>query len=328
MARPRVFISSTFYDLRHIRADLERAIKELGYEPILHERGQVPYGSTEKLEEYCYNEIQHCDIVVAIIGGRYGSESEYGPYSISQVELQTAVKLGKQVYLFIEAPVYSEFGTYLDNKDVEGVRYRYVDSIKVYEFIEEVNALPQNNAIFAFETSADIARYLKEQWAGLFQRFLQDQSRLGEVRMMDDLRGTVKTLNQLVTFLTEERRNSDAAIKDILVSNHPVFRALEKVVGVQYRVFFTNSDELGSWLEARGYAPVDPQGWDEDTEDTHEEWIRSRGTKRTLLKIATHLFDDNGKLKVYTADEWIDDWVQVREWEVPAKPHDDDDLPF
>jgi hypothetical protein len=29
MAKPRVFISSTFYDLRHLRADLERFIKEM-----------------------------------------------------------------------------------------------------------------------------------------------------------------------------------------------------------------------------------------------------------------------------------------------------------
>jgi hypothetical protein len=34
MAAPRVFISSTFYDLRYIRDDLERLIKEIGYEPV------------------------------------------------------------------------------------------------------------------------------------------------------------------------------------------------------------------------------------------------------------------------------------------------------
>jgi hypothetical protein len=37
MAKPRVFISSTFYDLRHVRADLERFIKDMGYEPVLSE---------------------------------------------------------------------------------------------------------------------------------------------------------------------------------------------------------------------------------------------------------------------------------------------------
>ncbi len=41
MAKPRVFISSTYYDLKNVRADLERFIKERGFEPILHERGHV-----------------------------------------------------------------------------------------------------------------------------------------------------------------------------------------------------------------------------------------------------------------------------------------------
>ena len=64
MARPRVFLSSTYYDLRHIRNDLERFVKELGYEPILSERGHIPYGKDEALEQYCYREISNCDILV------------------------------------------------------------------------------------------------------------------------------------------------------------------------------------------------------------------------------------------------------------------------
>lgn len=32
MAKPRVFISSTFYDLRQIRSDLDNFIDTLGYE--------------------------------------------------------------------------------------------------------------------------------------------------------------------------------------------------------------------------------------------------------------------------------------------------------
>ena len=87
MAKPRIFISSTFYDLRHVRADLERFIRDMGYDPVLNERGAIPYGKESALEEYCYREIDLCDIVVAIIGGRYGSGSDSEPYSISQMEL-------------------------------------------------------------------------------------------------------------------------------------------------------------------------------------------------------------------------------------------------
>src|SRR5450755_2689178 len=99
MARPRVFISSTFYDLKQVRSDLEHFIKEMGYDPVLHERGAVPYGSKEKLEEYCHREIQQVEILVSIIGGRFGSQSNHQPYSVSQQELKTAYELGVQVFI-------------------------------------------------------------------------------------------------------------------------------------------------------------------------------------------------------------------------------------
>jgi hypothetical protein len=37
LAIPRVFVSSTFYDLRYIRENLRIFIKNMGFEPILSE---------------------------------------------------------------------------------------------------------------------------------------------------------------------------------------------------------------------------------------------------------------------------------------------------
>lgn len=76
MAKPRVFISSTFYDLRQVRTDLDQFIMALGYEPVRNEEGDIPYGQDEELEKYCYEEIKNCDILVSIIGGRFGSDSK------------------------------------------------------------------------------------------------------------------------------------------------------------------------------------------------------------------------------------------------------------
>lgn len=87
MAKPRAFISSTYFDLKNIRADLERFIKSQGYEPVLNERGHIAYGTKEKLEEYCYKEIQISDILISIVGGRYGSQSKIENHSISNTEL-------------------------------------------------------------------------------------------------------------------------------------------------------------------------------------------------------------------------------------------------
>src|SRR5438093_940163 len=150
MARPKVFISSTFYDLKQVRSDLERFVKDMGYDPVLHERGNIPYGNKEKLEEYCYREIHQVEILVSIIGGRFGSRSDHQPYSISQQELKTAYELGIQVFIFVEATVLGEYQTYLRNKDVAGVTFNYVDDPRVYRFLEEVHGLRNNNPMTAF----------------------------------------------------------------------------------------------------------------------------------------------------------------------------------
>lgn len=74
MAKPRIFISSTYYDLRHVRASLETFVLSLGYEPILSEKGDIAYTPDIPLDESCYREAAGADILVLIIGGRYGSE--------------------------------------------------------------------------------------------------------------------------------------------------------------------------------------------------------------------------------------------------------------
>lgn len=322
MAKPKIFISSTFFDLRQVRADLDRFIKDLGYDPILNELGKIPYGKEEKLEEYCYKEIGGIDILIAIIGGRYGSESSHEGYSISQIEIKTALEQNKQVYLFIDKNVLSEYQTYLYNKENGSIKYRFVDNNRIYEFIEFVEALPNNNTIQPFETSNDITNYLKEQWAGLFQRFLQEHVRLKEINLIKGIENTSRTLNQLVNYLTEERKDKDQAIQDILLSNHPAIEQVQKLFSLSYRIFFTTKDELAAFLKARGFSdttfilPFD--------DEKHYEFQATRGKTQFIFKIETSLFHDDGRLKVFTKSDWKEEFISLDNYEIK----DEDDLPF
>lgn len=47
MARPRIFISSTYYDLKYIRGGLEAFVRQMGYDPILFEKGDIPFRHVE-----------------------------------------------------------------------------------------------------------------------------------------------------------------------------------------------------------------------------------------------------------------------------------------
>ena len=315
MAKPRVFVSSTFYDLRQVREDLDRFISGLGYESVLHETGDIAYGKDRPPEGYVHREIQMCDILICVIGGRFGTESKEQPgSSITQQELATAIENQVQVFIFIEQAVHSEYNTYLINKETPEINYRFVDDPRVYEFIESVYKLQSNNPVAPFQTASDIVEFLRSQWAGLFQRFLQDQKRFEEIRALGEMKSITGTLEQLVRFLTEERRGTDDAIQHILLANHPIFHQLREMTETPYRVFFTNEQELNHWIRARRWDPVPAEYW---IDGSYREW-RKRGTNE-YIRLAEEIFDEEGRLKVYSEDTWTDEWLELK---------DLDDLPF
>ena len=108
MAAPRVFISSTYYDLKHVRNDIGDFIRSLGYTPVMHDRGGVAYTQTDTIENSCYSELTTCDIVICIIGNHFGTQASTGDFSITMEELRTAIKNKKKIYIFIAKDVYIE----------------------------------------------------------------------------------------------------------------------------------------------------------------------------------------------------------------------------
>ncbi|EPD6751594.1 DUF4062 domain-containing protein, partial [Vibrio cholerae] len=315
MAKPRIFLSSTYYDLKYVRADLERFIKEQGYDPILNEHGHIPYGAKERLEEYCYREIESCDILVSIIGGRFGSESKdrNAKGSISNVELRTAIEQSKQVYIFIEKSVQLEYQTYLRNKENKSLKYAAVDDVRIYEFIEEIHGLKINNQIHGFDSVTDITIYLREQWAGLFQRLMSESARQKEIKLIEDLKHTSSTLNQLVEYLVAEKTKGDSKIEDILFSNHPVFDEIRRAAGFEFRIIFSDVIELFSLFNSFNIPQVGENDWfyRGHCYSWHMKWLSK------YLHISKSLFDEHSKLKPCTRAEWNDTWVET-----------EDELPF
>lgn len=323
MAKPRVFISSTFYDLRQVRTDLDQFIMALGYEPVRNEEGDIPYGQDEELEKYCYEEIKNCDILVSIIGGRFGSDSKVAPYSVTQQEIKTAMQEHKQVYIFVESSVLAEFQTYLSNKENKEVKYVYVDSITVYEFLEEINKLKVNNTIKGFDSTTDITKFLREQFAGLFKRFLDDQNKVREANTIEQLQKTSQTLNQLVEMFSKKNEGQSEQLRQILLLNHPIISFLQDKLGVTYKFYVNSWDDLNNLLKARGFLLQKSTPLDE-----YYKWVRENSSegKTHNLSVVTSLFQDvNGEklLKPINVNDWKDSYTKYE-----VKENDPFDLPF
>jgi len=210
MARPRIFVSSTYYDLKYIRASLDLFIKSLGFDAILSEKGDIAYTSDRPLDESCYREVENSDIFVLIVGGRYGSEASAGSKkpneffdryeSITKKEYGSAVDKDIPIYILIESGIYAEYQTFIRNKNVKGINYAHVDSVNVFLLIEDILAKPRNNPIQTFEKFEEIEFWLREQWAGLFRELLRRQSQqqqlVGLSQQVIQLKETNETLKK------------------------------------------------------------------------------------------------------------------------------------
>jgi hypothetical protein len=209
LANPRVFISSTYYDLKHIRSSMDIFIESMGYESILSEKGNIAYSPDMPLDESCYKEVSSADIFVLIIGGRYGSEASDGERekskeffdryeSVTKKEFEEANKRDIPTYVLIENSVYSEYQTYLRNKKNENISYAHVDSVNIFKFIETILSRPRNNPMKTFEKFSDINSWLREQWAGLFRELLK---RMSDQKKFTELSHQVDGLKEINTTL-------------------------------------------------------------------------------------------------------------------------------
>ncbi|TMP84158.1 hypothetical protein CWB73_00380 [Pseudoalteromonas phenolica] len=233
MARPQVFVSSTYYDLKHIRASLEGFIESLGYDAILSDKGRIAYDPDIALDESCYRAAKEADIFILIIGGRYGSETSesvdvdkskfYERYeSVTKTEFLSASKEERPIYILVEKAVYSEYETFKKNRENDSIEYAHVDSVNIFTMLDEILAKRRNNPMHQFEKHTDIENWLKEQWAGLFRELLDNRNSNKKLVSLSDKVEHLSEINSsLQTYLEEVIRtvNPDGS-SEIIRAEH------------------------------------------------------------------------------------------------------------
>ena len=206
MAAPRVFISSTCYDLKYIRENLKYFIRNLGYEPVMSEEGSVYYNPLINVQDACVAEIPSCQILVLIIGGRFGSEFKDESRSITNQEFLEAIKHKIPAFALVEQGVHDQYFVYNSNKDntdlnSEKIRYPAVDSTKIFQFISDVQSQSINNALVPFSDFEGIQSYLRQQWASMFNQYLMSKN---EESRVTDLLKEITATNEKIEFLSRQ----------------------------------------------------------------------------------------------------------------------------
>ena len=310
---PRVFISSTYYDLKHLRSIFLQFEAQIGFEFILFERGDISYGGSDSIEEAIMLEIESCDILVSIIGRRYGSRSKDEPsISISEREVRHALEMGCEVFVFVDPAVKAEYQTYLNNKDSAlEIIWTHVENIEIFHFLEYFYNLNRNNAVFEFVTSSELLSVLKSQFAGLFKKLLLNKNRLLINSQVSRLVDAVEKVDLIIEYIKKRDTEDVDLVDDMMFSSHPIFGRLALVLDIGIRVFFESIEELNRLFDYAGFQKIPEEALLSNHEKEYYYWGKTKGSEDVSVRVSKELFSQDGKLKPISNKEWNNKFVVV-----------------
>lgn len=179
-----IFISSTDYNLKDLRAELARFLGELGYKPFLSSAEGFPDNSPN-LEpwESCIPVLEKCFVMVLVIDGRYGAGLKWPNYTEyfsdkkiapTHGEYIFAHKNRKRMLVFIRRnlmPHYQSYRTVMDkcgNKKEEAEKLlsptlpEYV-TFQTLDFINEVKTTKPIPWINEFDDITSVKREIQKK---------------------------------------------------------------------------------------------------------------------------------------------------------------------
>jgi hypothetical protein len=165
MRKPAVFVSSTCYDLKQLRADLSAYLENAGFEPVLSEYPSFPIDPDADTVANCRRAVEDkADIFVLIVGSRYGSIDDQGK-SITNLEYLAAKAKGIPVYVFALRSTLDVLPLWRAN--AAGSFSVVADSPKLFEFLSAIRDSGER-WVFPFDIAQDIIGTLRLQLAYLF----------------------------------------------------------------------------------------------------------------------------------------------------------------
>ena len=197
---PHVFVSSTCYDLAQIRVDLRDFLLTLGSVPILSELDTFPVDPVLDTVSNSLSAVrENADILVLIVGGRYGWQTEAGK-SVTNLEYLEAKAKGIPIYVFVQRSILTSLPIW--KKNPGGDFSDVVDSNKVFEFVESLSGFGRVWR-FPFDTAQDIIATLRIQVSYLFMDALTIRAKVMQTRLFES--ETLRSLSSASLQLAVQR---------------------------------------------------------------------------------------------------------------------------
>lgn len=226
---PNIFVSSTIADLQYLRDALRDAILDLRYHPVMSEYGEVGYIRPTTAADSCYRTVEQCQMVVLILGKRYGSTGADG-LSVTHREYRAASAAEIPTISFVEPHVlhYKEVYDSAPDATMWNEFPRMDNPKRTFALLEEIGQAAAFNAIIPFASIGDAKEKLKLQIADFVGERLGDTIAPMSTRIKDIL-AEIKTLRNHLVHTgggTEDTKKYLAATRYLLSDSVAEYRKL------------------------------------------------------------------------------------------------------
>ena len=246
---PNVFISSTMYDLRELRAQIGEFVEGLGWNPVMSEYDSFPIDPDRStIENSRRNVRENADILVMVVGARYGSIDAAADKSVTNLEFVEAQARGLPTYVFVSRDVLAQMRVWEAAPDAD--YSSIVDSPRVFEFIESFRGGGETWT-FEFSTAQEIVSTLRQQFAYLALNGIElRQMAHGQGHLLEDLDGDALML-ALRRDENWEARLFATVLEADLDRRVTLRREIEHRLAGDHPAVFIGILDLPSWMEDR-----------------------------------------------------------------------------
>jgi hypothetical protein len=170
---PQVFLSSTLYDLLQVRTDVGAFVRSLGYHLLDSTDAHFYADPAVDTYEACLEEVKRSDMLILVIGGRFGAEPPGSGRSITNQEWELAHARRIPIFTFVDRKVWDLLTVWEANPSADFTPH--VQDPRVFEFIRQVSRTSRNNWVWPFDSAEEIVDVLREQWATMFAEHLRQR---------------------------------------------------------------------------------------------------------------------------------------------------------
>ena len=297
-----IFISSTDYNLKDLRAELAKFLSELGYKPLLSSAEGFPDNSPY-LEpwESCIPVLDRCFVVVLVIDGRYGSGLKWPNYSEYFSERKIAPTHGEYIFahrnkkrmlVFVRKslmPHYQSYRTVMEKCNNDKVKAEELLSptlpeyitFETLDFINEVKTTRPIPWIKEFEDITCVKREIQKKMLNELAELFLVKNKYADI--------VIDSFNKVMDSLSLEKQKE---VLQTINATKEITEAVGKLEQIKEEIEDTNS----KLAEARKNGDKDREKYEHQI-TTLKKKI-SNLENETLSSSNSHFFIQNGQVKI------------------------------